>query len=168
VKRRPHGPLLSAVALLCAKFIKIKVSAWQDDNDDILLHQWRISILGPNRVGGEGLIADNSLLSVLSAGVGEEDCGRIALDFTSTVTTKPNNKMTHPFVTVLMHWLLIKLTLCSVGMDCQISLRTGMSPALKLITIIRWSHALLVLCAISYSHGRLLLSLFMALRYQLS
>jgi hypothetical protein len=29
--------------------------------------------------------------------------GMLALDFPFDVTTKPNNKMPHPFVTVLMH-----------------------------------------------------------------
>jgi hypothetical protein len=35
------------------KFIKIKVSAWQDNNDDILLHHRRSFIPGPNQIGGE-------------------------------------------------------------------------------------------------------------------
>jgi hypothetical protein len=55
---------------------------------------------GPNQVGGEGLIADNSSLSMLGGGEGGEE---LALDFPSNVTTKPNNKMPHPFVTLLMH-----------------------------------------------------------------
>ncbi len=46
-----------------SKFTEIKVSSWQDNNDDILLHQWRSSVPGPNQVGGEGLIADNCSLS---------------------------------------------------------------------------------------------------------
>ncbi len=49
------------------------------------------------------MIADNSSLSVLGwggEGVGGEE---LALDFPSNDTTKPNNKMPHPFVTVLMN-----------------------------------------------------------------
>jgi hypothetical protein len=58
---------------------------------------------GPDQVGGEGLIADNSSLSVLGGGGGGEECRSMALDFPSNVTSKPNNKMSHPFVTLLMH-----------------------------------------------------------------
>jgi hypothetical protein len=61
---------------------------------------------GPNQVGGErltALTADNSSLSVQGERVGGEAAGMLALDFPFDVTTKPNNKMPHPFVTVLMH-----------------------------------------------------------------
>ncbi len=71
----------------CTKFIEIKVSAWQDNNDDILLHQWRSSVPGPNQVGREGLIADNSSLSMLVRGWEESSASTLALEFPSNVTT---------------------------------------------------------------------------------
>jgi hypothetical protein len=67
----------------------MKVSSWQDNNDDILLHQRRTSVPGPNQVGGEGLKADNSSLSVLGWGGGVGGEGR-SLPWISLIMALPN------------------------------------------------------------------------------
>jgi hypothetical protein len=61
----------------------------------------RSSVPGPNQVGGERLTADNSSLSMLGAGVRGEEYRLVGPGI--PFSTKPNNKMPHPFVTVLMH-----------------------------------------------------------------
>ncbi len=77
-------PLSSVSQYHWPKFIEIKVSSRQHINDDILLHQWRSCIPGPNQVGGErltALTADNSSLSVQGEGMGGEDCWHVGPGF---------------------------------------------------------------------------------------